>query len=379
MKKIRITIMLSVLLVLISRQPLCADEREPVEDHLKIPLISSSSRVLFREDFRRITEIIAKTDDMSVHEVARLAMPYSDKNALVLWNLSYGIFFPLADWLYLPLYGGLTAGYAHGAAAFSNTSLLLGSGFLLDFEYLALGMSVDASYDSDSNYALVSDFPKYLKPGFGLYPVLNTGKFPFLRYLEKIAGEFSVSERKTESPDAMFENLAWASKLVFNYLFKIPVFDLYVKSGKNDFFPEYDLSENYTGFKSLTYGGIIGTKTLSVEVNYTMITGAVLRGKDSVITDSQKKILHYPFGLNGFPSLTLHWHPDFLKSSYWYLRLSTAQGMFLLSEDDIKKYPVIPTLGLALPTFEFFGGRKSVLLGSFSMPFVATVALEMYL
>jgi hypothetical protein len=109
-----------------------------------------------------------------------------------------------------------------------------------------------------------------------------------------------------------------------------------------------------------------------------MITGAILRGEDSAITDSQKKILHYPFGLNGFPSLTLHWRPDFLES-YWYLRLSTAQGMFLLSENDIKKYPVIPTLGIAFPTFEFFGGRKSVLLGSFSVPFVATMSLEMYL
>jgi hypothetical protein len=378
MKKISITIMLSVLLVLVSRQPLCADEGDPVTDHLKIPLISSSSRILFGEDFRRITEIIAKSDDVSSHETARVAMPYSDKHSLVLWNLTYGKFYPLADWLYFPLYGGLAAGYAHGTAAFDNTSLLLGSGFLFNFEYLALGISVDISYDSGSNYALISDFPKYLKPGFGLYPVFNTGKFPFLRYLEKIAGEFSISGKDTESPDAIFENLAWVSKLVFNYLFKIPVFDLYVKSGKNDFFPEYDLSENYTGFKSLTYGGIIGTKTFSVEANYTMITGTIHRGKDPTSTDGQGKIIHYPFGLNGFPSLTLHWHPRF-KESYWYLRFSTAQGMFLLSEDDIKKYPVIPTLGIASPTFEFFRGRKSVLLCSFSVPFVATMALEMYL
>jgi hypothetical protein len=339
MKKVGIAIILSGLFVLVAGQLLCADEST---DHLKIPLISSSSKVLFREDFRRITEIIAKSDDASSRETARLAMPYSDKHSLVLWNFTYGYFYPFADWLYLPMYGGLTMGYGlgEGADAFSNISMLLGSGLLFDFEYLTLGISLDFSYDSNSGYALVSDFPKYLEPGFGLYPVLNTGNYPFLRYLEKITGEFSV--KATESPDAIFESLAWASKLVFNYLFKIPVFDLYVKSGKNDFFPEYDLSENYTGFKSLTYGCIIGTETFSVEGNYTMITGTMVQGKYPTVTDSQEKMIHYPFGLNGFPSLTFHWYPGF-QDSYWYLRLSTAQAMLLLSEDDVKKYPVIPT------------------------------------
>jgi hypothetical protein len=89
-------------------------------------------------------------------------------------------------------------------------------------------------------------------------------------------------------------------------------------------------------------------------------------------------MIHYPFGLNGFPSLTLHWRPDF-QESYWYLRLSTAQGMFFMSEDDMKKYPVIPTFGLVLPSFDFFGGRKSVVLCSLTIPFAATMALQMYL
>jgi hypothetical protein len=376
MQKICIAIILSFLCVLTVKQPLCADESESATDYLEIPLVSSSSRVLFREDFRKITEIIAKSDDVSTHETARIAMPYSSENSLVLWNLSYGSFYPLADWLYLPLYGGLTAGYAYGGTAdFSTTTLSLGSGFVLDFYYLTLGMGVNFTYDSNKGTPLLdSDFLELFKPSYVLYPVLNTGKFPFLEYVEAIAGEFSIG--KTESPDALFENFAWATKLVFKYLFEIPVFDLYVKSGKNDFFPEYDLSENYTGFDSITYGGIIGTETFSVEGSYTMITGTIQKGDDSAITDNRKRTIHYPFGLNGFPSLTLHWRPG---ESYWYLRLSTAQGIFFLSEDDFKKYPVIPTIGIVLPSFDFFGGRKSVLMGSFSIPFIATLAVQMYL
>jgi hypothetical protein len=371
----------AVLLVLAAGRILyAADEPNSAADYLEIPLISSSARVLFREDFRQMTEIIAKSDTVSDHESAKFALPYSSENAMVLWNLSYGYFYPVTDWLYIPLYGALTAGYGYGPAGYSEFSLLAGTGLTLDFEYVTLGMGVDFSIDSntleDGNYSLMDDFPKYVKPGFGLYPVFNTGKYPFLRYLERIMGEFTVKE--TESPDAMFETLAWASKLVFRYLFGIPVFDLYTKSGKNDFFPEYDLSETYMGFKSFTYGGVIGTKTFSVEVNYTMITGALRMGKDAAITESQEKMIQYPFGLNGFPSLTLHWRPDF-DDSYWYLRLSTAQGMFFLSEDDIKKYPVIPTLGLVGPSFDFFGGRKSVIFISLTIPFAATMAVQMYL
>ncbi|MDR2434357.1 MAG: hypothetical protein LBD47_07295 [Treponema sp.] len=37
-----------------------ADESKPAADYLEIPLISSNAGVLFREDFRRMTEIIAK-------------------------------------------------------------------------------------------------------------------------------------------------------------------------------------------------------------------------------------------------------------------------------------------------------------------------------
>jgi hypothetical protein len=365
MKKVGIILVLSILCV-----GIFADESAAART--EIPLISSSSKVLFNEDFRRMTELIAKSDEVSGHETARFAMPYSSKNSLVLWNLSYGYFFPLTDWLYLPLYGSLAAGYGYGPAGYGSNSLTAGTGFVFDFEYVAIGTSVDFSLDL--NTAILDDIQKYIKPGFGLYPVFNTGKFPSLSILEKIAGEFTVTD--TESPDAVFESAAWATKLVFRYLFNIPVFEPYVKSGKNDFFPEYDLSETYTGFKSLTYGCTIGTETLSIEVNYTTITGAFLMGKDAAIADDQKKMIHYPFGLNGFPALTIHWRPD---ETYWYLRLSTIQGMLFLSEDEIKKYPVIPTLGVALPSFDFFGGKEAVLLGSFTIPFVATMALQMYL
>jgi hypothetical protein len=190
-------------------------------------------------------------------------------------------------------------------------------------------------------------------------------------------GEFTVKE--IGSPDSMFETIAWASKLVFKDLFGIPVFDLYAKSGKNDFFPEYDLSESYTGFRTHTYGGVLGTNIFSVEFNYTMITGAFLMGKNVSITDNQKKVIHYPFGLNGLPSLTLHYRPSF-QEAYYYLRLSTAQGMFFLSEENNKKYPIIPTFGLAFPSFEYFGGRgRTIVLASITIPFAATMALQMYL
>jgi hypothetical protein len=363
-----------------SGQAFCADVQKSATARLEIPLISSSSKILFKEDFRRITEIIAKSDKVSGHEASRFAMPYSSNTSLVLWNLSHGYFQPLEDWLYVPLYGAFAGGYGYEPVGYENISLLVGTGFVLDFEYITLGMGLDFSLESntflDGNYDLIDDFPKYIKPGFGLYPVFNTGKYPFLYFLERITSELTVKE--AESPDAMFETLAWASKLVFRYLFGIPVFDLYVKSGKNDFFPEYDLSETYTGFKSLTYGGIIGTETFSVEVNYTMIAGAFLMGKDAAITESQNKMIHYPFELNGFPSLTLHWRSD-SQEKYWYLRFSTAQGMFFLSEDDIKKFPVIPTFGLAFPSFEYFGGRRSIFLSSITVPFAATIALQMYL
>jgi hypothetical protein len=362
-------------MALVAGQAAYSDETLPLE----IPLISTSANVLFREDFRRITSIIAKSDVVSGHQAGRFAIPYSGKTALVLWNLSYGYFYPLADWLYVPLYGAFVMGYGYEPVDVYNYSLLAGTGFVLNFDIAALGVGLDYSTNSiimgNGGYAIASDFPEYIKMGFALYPEIKTENYPVLGvFLKSIIGEFTVKE--TGSSDTIFENIAWVSRLVFKDILRIPVFDLYAKSGKNDFFPEYDMSESYTGFNTYTYGGVVGTETLTLEANYSLVTGSYIMGRDSTITESQKKKIHYPFGLNGFPSLTMHWRPD--EELYFYLRLSTAQGMFFLSEEDNEKYPVIPTVGVACYTFEYFRGNKAVLLFSFTIPFAATMAVQMY-
>ena len=367
----RILILLALIFVqVLCDAPLaCAQE----QSRLEIPLMSSSAKVLFREDFRRMTEIIAETYDVSSHETLRLAVPYYGESAIPILNLSYGYFMPLADWLYIPLYGAVTI-FGSGQ---SILTLLAGTGFVLDFCYLTLGAALDFSYDSTDvptdldHYNIGEAIIKYRKHGFSLYPVLNTREYPFLNYLDMIVGELIVKD--TESPSAMFETFAWMSRLVFKYLFGIPVFDLYAKSGKNDFFPEYDMSELYTGFKSYTYGGVIGTETFSVEVSYTMITGAFIREKDVSITDVQNKEIEYPFGLNGFPALVLHYRPG--EDWYWYLRLSTTPNLFFFLEDNFKKYPVVPTLGFA----HAFAGKKSSALLSFTLPNIASVAWQIYM
>jgi len=366
---------MAVLLVLMLFQVLCnAPRMYPQEQaRLEIPLMSSSARVLFREDFGRMTEIIADSDVVSEHAIWRFAIPYSDVSAIPILNLSYGYFFPYTDWLYIPLYGAVTL-FGSGA---SILTLLAGTGLVLDFNYLTLGAGLEFSFDDKSDvpdnlndYYIGEAIFKYGKWGFALYPVLNTRAYPFLSYLDMIVGELTVKD--TESPSAMFETLAWMSRFVFKYLFGIPVFDLYAKSGKNDFFPEYDMSELYTGFRSYTYGGVIGTETFSVEVSYTMITGAFIREKDVSLSDVLNKEIEYPFKLNGFPALVLHYRPD--EDVYLYLRLSTTPKLFFFLEDNFKYYPVVPTLGFAYR----FEGKKSAALFSYTLPNIVSVAWQVY-
>ena len=256
----------------------------------------------------------------------------------------------------LPLFAGGALALHADSYGYSVSG---GSGIIFKSPYFMLGamagVYVDGRYYVQGFDDGRDNNPRTIRPTFGLFPLFNTAKYPLLSYfLKKIDG--FVYSNEPEINDTRIETLNYLLNISFRRFFALSVLELYTRNGINDVMIGYDLSnfsmeiENKSlnnigntftvtdspdarGYKTIGYGLRIGGERLVADLNY--------------LTIENLGDYKYPFGFNGFPSVTFNYSfedtnklsvwSEFIKWSGFFLRFSTL---------NLSGKPYIPDIGV---------------------------------
>jgi hypothetical protein len=305
-----------------------------------VPLITDNAGNMIKRDFETQMANLSEDHLENIYDILTFGIGHFHNG---LWAvMSGGIHFAhLTDWLYLPLFFGLAA---NDASNYGYASFYGGGGILIRNQYFSLGLIggvLGTCALTDDSYLVFGGYDYKYNFDYGIYPSLNTSKYPFLSYLKTIQG-YLISNQghlvsnlsKNDSSDPStgspalnlaidgFKYIGYGLEFIFKGLLGLPIFDLYTDSGINKFMFGYDFSSfpmvlkpsGKAGGNTLEYGSSINNigniyRTFSygmrigfVDFEYSSTPHHVFDINYLMLDKSIE--YDYPYKLNGFPSLT---------------------------------------------------------------------------
>lgn len=350
-----------------------------------VPLITDNAGNMIKRDFENTMSNLPENHLDNIHDIFTFGIGHFHNG---LWGfMSGGIHFArLADSLYLPLFFGLAT---NDASDYGYASFYGGGGILIRNQYFNLGLigGLLGTYaiTDDSYLVFFGDDYKY-NFDYGIYPSLNTSKYPFLRYLETIRGYLVPNDPAAEIDSIKY--FGYGLEFIFKGLLGLPIFDLYTDSGINKFMFGYDFSSfpmvlestGKAGGNTLSYGSSINNiGSIYRTVSYGMRIGFWdLTKTGHHIFDINYLMLNdtfgydYPYNLNGFPSLTYTIIGYNDGGAYFHGETITYALFTRFSTINFSGLPYIPDLGMWVQV----GGVTSINI-MYSYPTTFTFSMRM--
>jgi len=258
-------------------------------------------------------------------------------------NGSYMIFKNINGLLSIPLFVG-------GAVGMQGRSVSAGSGIIVKNQFFLLGIMAGlytGMITSETGAARWERGTTTTKIDFGLFPVIDMEKYPFFNLFLKSIDGF-VYSNEPEVKDIKISTINYLLNISLKRFLRLSVLDLYMRNGANDFMYGYDLS-NYTVvienlanrprsntfsqvaydlggnqfsisgaydakiYKTTRYGLRVGGDFFMMDLSYLTINDNLV-AYDPTINDVVD--YKYPFGLNGFPSVTFNF--SYERKKGWF-------------------------------------------------------------
>jgi len=344
-------------------------------EDLKVPLVTLDASNMIKKDFEMAMSELSEYAD---NDFGSIVLGSGLLFGLPQWsgNLSGLYIKNITRWFSLPLFAG-AAGNLIGDNGENELTLFGGGGIIIKNRFFYLGLIGGARGFFTSAYEKERGENNYAKFEYGIYPILNTEEYPILSYFLKEITAFLIPN-ESDSRVGKFDVLNYGLQFVFKGLFRLPVFDLYTISGHNNFMPEFDFSTSNmyieptdffehniggnafrygTGYfgtseskihKTFIYGLRVGSNRFVVDLNYLIIDELnALEQINSYIGVGRNDIeriygdYDYPYGLNGFPSVTFNYTDD---DARFYVRFSTLNNTGI---------PFVPDIGVAFKNIGF--------------------------
>jgi hypothetical protein len=352
--------------------------------NVDVPLITDNAGNMIKSDFEIQMANLPENDLENIHDILTFGIGHFHDG---LWSFMLGgiHFARFTDWLYLPLFFGLAA---NDASSYGYASFYGGGGILIRNQYFSLGLigGLHGTYAITDNSYLVffGDDYKY-NFDYGIYPSLNTGEYPFLRYLETIQGYLVPNDPAAEIDS--FKYFGYGLEFIFKRLFGLPIFDLYTDSGINKFMFGYDFSSfpmvlkpsGKAGGNTLEYGSSINNiGNIYGTVSYGMRIGFGDSTRGHHIFDINYLMLDdvfeydYPYKLNGFPSLTYTIIGYADGGNYFHGETITGALFMRFSTINFSGLPYVPDVGM----WTQVGGVTSINM-MYSYPSTFTFSMRM--
>jgi len=355
-------------------------------DDWDVPLLTDNAGNMINQDFDIVMSNLPENYRENIYGTLTFGIGHVQDGLFCF--MSGGMhFIQLTDWLYLPLMVGLAT---NDASSSGYSSMYAGSGILIRTDYFSLGLKggVSGTYKiTDDTYIFFFGDDYKFNYDYGIYPSFNIKKYPFFRYLETIRGYLVPNDPTNEISHISY--FGYSLEFLFKNFLGLPTFDIYTNSGINKFMIGWDFSSfpmilkptGDVGGNKLEYGSLIdhigerhGTISYGFRIGFwnSSHTEHHIFDLNYLLLDTPVEY-NYPYGLNGFPSITYSIMTYANGGDFFYNEIMSGGLYARFSTINFTGKPYLPDIGL------FTNVGQTAVNMMFSFPFTLTFSMRMSL